>query len=148
MTVTLGRTGSLVDLTSNVTLPSSGGGFSLQQIQDAMVSFLNFGSNITDTYDDPNSVYNIDAVNNYVDHLGATTAGQDLTITLGRTGSLADLQHTVTLPTGSGGGDDQGESVERQLATPSSSFRRLEARRQATAMTCGRADLIGGDGSG
>ena len=64
--MTLGRTGSLADLTSNVTLPSSGGGFSLQQIQDAMVSFFNFGNNITDTYDDPNSVYNINSVNNYV----------------------------------------------------------------------------------
>ena len=38
LSVTLGRTGSLADLTSNVTLPSSGGGFSLEQIQDAMVS--------------------------------------------------------------------------------------------------------------
>ena len=49
------------------------------------MSFLNFGSNITDTYDDPNNVYNIDAVNNYVDHLGATVASDELTITLGRT---------------------------------------------------------------
>ena len=75
------------------------------------MSFLNFGNNITDTYDDPNSVYNIDAVNNYVDHLGVTIAGQDLTVTLGRTGSLADLQHTVTLPTGTGGGTTR-ENVE------------------------------------
>ena len=61
LSVTLGRTGSLADLTSNVTLPSTGGGFSLQQIQDAMVAFLNFGSNITATYDDPNNVYNINS---------------------------------------------------------------------------------------
>ena len=115
LTVTLGRTGSLADLTSNVTLPSSGGGFSLEQIQDAMFSFLNFGNNITDTYDDPNNVYNIDAVNNYVDHLGATVASDELTITLGRTGSLADLQHTVTLPTG-GGGTVSNEHIRDTIA--------------------------------
>ena len=81
-----------------------------------MVSFLNFGSNITDTYNDPSNVYNIDAVNNYVDHLGATVASDELTITLGRTGSLADLQHTVTLPTG-GGGTVSNEHIRDTIAT-------------------------------
>ena len=115
LTVTLGRTGSLVDLTSNVTLPSTGGGFSLQQIQDAMVSFFNFGNNITDTYDDPNNVYNINSADNYVNHLGATVASDELTITLGRTGSLADIQQTVTLPTG-GGGTVSNEHIRDTIA--------------------------------
>ncbi len=35
---------------------------------------------------------------NYVDTLTATVSGDDLTITLGRTGSLPDLTQTVTLP--------------------------------------------------
>ena len=52
LTITLDRSVG-ADLTATVALPSSGGGFSLEQIQDAMVSFLNFGNNITDTYNDP-----------------------------------------------------------------------------------------------
>ncbi|CAL9967663.1 hypothetical protein VPHD63_0008 [Vibrio phage D63] len=39
--------------------------------------------------------------NDFVDDLTATVSGQDLTITLGRTGALADLTQTVTLPGGS-----------------------------------------------
>ncbi|CAM0101652.1 hypothetical protein PODOV084v1_p0001 [Vibrio phage 340E47.2] len=38
--------------------------------------------------------------NDFVDTLAATVSGQDLTITLGRTGALADLTQTVTLPGG------------------------------------------------
>ena len=72
LAITLGRTGTLGDLTQSVTIPTGSSGFSLQQIQDAMVSFLNFGNNITDTYDDPNNVYNINsAVNNYANQIWA-----------------------------------------------------------------------------
>ena len=110
LSVTLGRTGSLADLTSNVTLPSSGGGFSLQQIQDAMVSFLNFGNNITDTYDDPNNVYNINSADNYANQISGSVSGQELIIRLARTGTLADLTSAaITLP---GGGGTTRENVE------------------------------------
>ena len=44
--------------------------------------------------------------NDYVDSIDASVSGQVLTITLGRTGSLADLSDDVTLPMGSGTGDD------------------------------------------
>ncbi len=44
--------------------------------------------------------------NDYVNSVGASVSGSDLTITLGRTGSLADLTDTVTLPSGSGGTSD------------------------------------------
>ena len=36
--------------------------------------------------------------NDYVDDFTAALSGQDLTLTLGRTGTLADLEQTVTLP--------------------------------------------------
>ena len=39
-----------------------------------------------------------DMVDNFVDTFTASVSGQDLTMTLGRTGSLADLTQTVTLP--------------------------------------------------
>ncbi|BAV81070.1 hypothetical protein [Vibrio phage CKB-S1] len=45
-------------------------------------------------------------VDNFVDQLTVGLSGQDLTITLGRTGTLPDLSQTVTLP--SGGGTDPG----------------------------------------
>ena len=115
LALTLGRTGTLGDLTQSVTIPTGSSGFSLEQIQDAMVSFLNFGNNITDTYDDVNNVYNINSADNYVNHLGATVASDELTITLGRTGSLADIQQTVTLPTG-GGGTVSNEHIRDTIA--------------------------------
>ena len=40
--------------------------------------------------------------NDYVDALTLGLSGQDLTVTLGRTGSLADIEQTVTLPAGGG----------------------------------------------
>ena len=42
--------------------------------------------------------------NDYVDSFVATLAGQALTMTLGRTGTLIDLAQTVTLPAGGGAG--------------------------------------------
>ena len=115
LSVTLGRTGSLADLTSNVTLPSSGGGFSLQQIQDAMVSFLNFGNNITDTYDDPNNVYNINSADNYANQISGSVSGDELTLRLGRTGSLPDLTSAaITLP--SSGGTVTNEHIRDTIA--------------------------------
>ena len=47
-----------------------------------------------------------------------TTAGSDLTITLGRTGSLADLQHTVTLPSGGGTTRENVEDWVNELIVP------------------------------
>ena len=62
LVMTLGRTGSLPDLTQTVTLPAGGGGFSMEQIQDGMSQFLNFSGGITDTYNDVSNVYNISTV--------------------------------------------------------------------------------------
>ena len=42
--------------------------------------------------------------NDYVDSFVAALSGSDLTLTLGRTGTLADLEQTVTLPAGGGAG--------------------------------------------
>ena len=61
LTITLDRSVG-VDLTATVSLPSSGGGFSMEQIQDGMSQFLNFSGGITDTYNDVSNVYNISTV--------------------------------------------------------------------------------------
>ena len=42
--------------------------------------------------------------NDYVDHIGLGLSGQDLTLTLGRTGSLSSISGSITLPSGGGGG--------------------------------------------
>ena len=52
--------------------------------------------------------------NDYVDSFVAAISGQDLTMTLGRTGSLIDLTQTVALPTGGGAGDTE-QGVGRVL---------------------------------
>ena len=50
---------------------------------------------------DASAIRNLPAdIDNYVDTLDLSVSGQDLTITLGRTGTLADLTQTVTLPDG------------------------------------------------
>ena len=79
---------------------------------------LNFGNNITATYDAVRTTSTTSTgANNYVDHLGATAAGNDLTITLGRAG-LADLQHTVTLASGSGTTRENVEDWVNDLIVP------------------------------
>lgn len=52
---------------------------------------------------------------NFVDSVDASVSGNDLTITLGRTGALADLSDTVTLPTG-GSNDGVVDSIDASVS--------------------------------
>lgn len=51
--------------------------------------------------------------NDFVDSASFSLSGQDLTLTLGRTGSLTGLTASVTLPSGSGGGTNPPADADR-----------------------------------
>ena len=51
---------------------------------------------------------NADPADGVVDTITLSVAAQVLTVTLGRSEGLSDLVQTVTLPTGGGGGSDDG----------------------------------------
>ena len=114
--------------TVSVTLPSGGGGGGTQVNADwdatsGLAEILNkpdlsslfsgisgiTGNTLTfDQFGGGTASVNLpnDNDNDYVDSFVATLAGQALTMTLGRTGSLIDLAQTVTLPAGGGGWGD------------------------------------------
>ena len=54
--------------------------------------------------------------NYYVDHIGLGLSGQDLTLTLGRTGNLPSISGSITLPSGGGGGGGSGGLVHHFLS--------------------------------
>ena len=120
LTITLGRTGALADLSQTVTLPE--GEMNVQSDWDETdtssdafiqnkptIPVLRTASETADLLEtltnderlDASAIRNLPAdIDNYVDTLDLSVSGQDLTITLGRTGTLADLTQTVTLPDG------------------------------------------------
>ena len=121
LTVTLGRTGSLADLVSTVTLPAATGPDTNDYVDMFTASLagqaLTMTLGRTGALADLTQTVTLPAAtgpdtNDYVDTLGTALSGQDLTVTLGRTGSLADLTSTVTLPAGGGGG--MGTTTDRQ----------------------------------
>ena len=105
LTITVGRSEGN-DFRSTVTLPTIGGGAA-----DGVVT----GGSVSGTSLTLERSVGADVVitglpsgggtdtNDYVDAFTAALSGQDLTLTLERTGSLADLELTVTLPAGGGG---------------------------------------------
>ena len=120
LTITLGRTGALADLSQTVTLPE--GEMNVQSDWDETdtssdafiqnkptIPILRTASETADLLEtltnderlDASAIRNLPAdVDNYVDTVDLSVSGQDLTITLGRTGVLADLTDTITLPDG------------------------------------------------
>ena len=110
--------------TVSVTLPSGGGGGAPQvqtdwdaitglgeilnkpDLSDVLTGISGItGNTLTfDQFDGGATSVSLPNDNDYVDSAGLAISGQDLTLTLGRTGTLADLAQTVTLPAGGGGG--------------------------------------------
>ena len=101
--------GSYLDLTNVPTFPDAVSRANVyEQVKDILID----GANITTTDDDTALTISIAGMaggggggtdtNDYVDDLALALSGQDLTVTLGRTGTLADLAQTVTLPAGGG----------------------------------------------
>ena len=102
--------GSYLDLTDVPTFPAA---VSRANVYGFVKDIIIDGANITTTDDDTAQTISIAGMaggggggtdtNDYVDDLALALSGQDLTVTLGRTGALADLAQTVTLPAGGGG---------------------------------------------
>ena len=114
LTVTIGRTAPLPDLVDTATLPTGGGGgtdtnsfvtggiFTLtgQELSLQLTGNTGFTTVDVPAITLPAGGGGTDT-NDYVDSLDLSLSGSALTVALGRTGSLADLSETITLPTAS-----------------------------------------------
>ena len=125
VTLTLGRTGTLTDLATTFAVPASGGvippGYGVPTWEEPHLSNIvgapEDGQHIAYEGSTGNLVFvtppmggGVDA-DNYVDAVNAVVSGSDVTLSLGRTGTLADLATTFTVPTGAGSGLPPGYGI-------------------------------------
>ena len=127
LSITIGRNGTLSDLTDSVTLPTGSGadGNNYADSLDVNVSgstlTITIGrsgtlADLVDSATLPTSGQGVsDGVSTSVD---LAVNGSTLSITIGRSGTLADLTDSVELPTGAGGGVSRISALTGLDVTP------------------------------